>query len=100
MSTAIPTIETTATGTAQRVGQNANDYKKYVVIDTNGVVVDAGQVFHGIDILKDENLEAKEEFFKQLFNAVGMEFKERSPQVKEVKKVNVSELLGKFAKGK
>jgi len=93
----IPTVGTT--GTTGTKGANANDYKKFVIVDTHGNIVEEGGVLNAMDIIKDENLEAKEQFFKELFSMVGLEFKERESVKKTVKKVSPSELLAKFNKG-
>ena len=80
-------------GQASSNGRNAADYRKYVIIDTNGLVFDAGSLFHGFDVIKDDNEQAIVSVYEQLFSAIGMEVKEREPRIKKAKKVDVSKLL-------
>lgn len=92
----IPTTETAET----RLGANKDDYKKFVIVDTEGSLVEKGQVLQSLDIVKDDNLEAKEQFFKEMFAMFGMSFEERQSQVKVVAKgVSPAELLARFNKG-
>lgn len=94
----LPTDNTTNANI--KLGQNKDDYKKFVIVDTAGSLVEKGQVLQGFDIIKDENLEAKEQFFKEMFAMFGFEFKERESVQKVVAKgVSPAELLAKFNKG-
>ena len=95
-----PNVQLPTTETAEKIGTNKNDYKKFVIIDSQGSLVEEGQVLQGFDIIKDDNLEAKEQFFTEMFAMFGMEFKERTANVKVVAKgVSPAELLAKFNKG-
>lgn len=93
----IPSV-TTPTQTEKK-GANKADYEKFVVVDTNGVLVDKGQVAYAMDLIKDENIQNRANFLEELFGAVGMDFKVRETQAREVKSASASDLLKKFAKG-
>ncbi len=93
-----PTIQVPTTNGSTN-GSNATDYEKYVVVDTNGALVGEGQVAYSIDLIKDDTQANRADFLVQLFNAVGMEFKERTPrQDKIAKKVSVANLLKNLGK--
>ncbi len=92
-----PKVQVPTSGTN---GQNSADYEKYVVVDTNGVLVGEGQVAYSLDLIKDGTQEARADFLTQLFGAVGMEFKVRTPRADKVaKKVSVNDILAQVAKG-
>ncbi len=92
-----PKVQVPTSGTN---GQNANDYEKYVIVDTNGVLVGEGQVAYSLDLIKDQTQVARADFLEQLFTAVGMEFKIRTArQDKVAKTVDVNSILAQVAKG-
>ena len=96
MSIQIPNITPTAP-----VGKNAQDYEKFVVVDTNGSLVDAGQVAYGIDLVKDGTLQNRADFLQELFGLVGMEFKVRESRTDKVaKSVSPSDIIAQLAKAK
>lgn len=84
MAITIPSITTPATVT----GKNASDYEKFVVVDTNGSLTEAGRVVYSLDLVKDDTMQPKADFLQELFQLVGMEFKVReartAPTVKAV----------------
>ena len=93
MSIQIPNVQPTST-----VGKNAQDYEKFVVVDTNGSLVDAGQVAYGIDLVKDDTLQNRADFLQELFSLVGMEFKVRESRANKVaKSVSPAELMKAIA---
>ena len=97
----IPTINIPTSASAKKFGQNSEDYNKYVVIDTKGVLVDAGQVVIGFDLLKDDAEEGIKGFIGELFTAVGMTVEERTGrQEKTVKKVSPAEIMKLISAGK
>ena len=85
MSITIPSITNTQPATT---GKNANDYEKFVVVDTAGSLTEAGRVVYTLDLIKDDTLQTKANFLEELFALVGMEFKVReartTPTVKSV----------------
>ena len=84
----LPSVANKATG------KSANDYEKFVVVDTNGSLTEKGRVVYSIDLLKDETLEPKAKFLEELFQLVGMEFKVReSRTTPEVKAVSPKDLI-------
>ena len=86
MPIVIPSITNVATPAP--TGKTANDYEKFVVVDTAGSLTEAGRVAYSIDLIKDDTLQAKANFLDELFGLVGMEFKVReartTPTVKAV----------------
>ena len=91
----IPSINTAPTVT----GKNASDYEKFVVVDTNGSIVEAGQVAYSLDLVKDDSLQAKANFLSELFALVGMEFKVREARTKTVAKTaSVADIMKGLAK--
>ena len=93
MSIQIPNVQPTST-----VGKNAQAYEKFVVVDTNGSLVDAGQVAYGIDLVKDDTLQNRADFLQELFSLVGMEFKVRESRANKVaKSVSPAELMKAIA---
>ena len=96
MSIEIPNVTATSTRTT---GSNVNDYEKFVVVDTNGALVDAGQVAYGIDLIKDDTLQNRADFLQGLFELVGMDFKVREArQDKIAKSVSPADLIAQLAK--
>lgn len=95
MSINIPSINTAPTN----IGKNASDYEKFVIVDTAGSLVDAGSVAYSLDLVKDDSLQAKADFLKDLFDVVGMEFKVREARVRTVAKTaSVAEIMKGLAK--
>ncbi len=93
MSIQIPNVQPSTT-----VGKNAQDYEKFVVVDTAGALVDAGQVAYGIDLVKDDTLQNRADFLQELFSLVGMEFKVRESRANKVaKSVSPAELMKAIA---
>ena len=91
----------TAGQTTKKFGQNTDDYNKYVVIDTKGVLVDNGQVVIGFDLLKDDAEEGIKTFVADLFSAVGMTLEERTGRKeKTVKQVSPAEIMKLISEGK
>ena len=91
MAITIPSI----TNTQQApTGKNANDYEKFVVIDTNGSLTEAGRVAYSLDLIKDDTLQAKANFLEELFALVGMSFEVRqSRTTPTVKAVSPADLI-------
>ena len=99
MSIDIPNV--TATAPATPIGKNAQDYEKFVVVDTTGSLVDAGQVAYGIDLVKDDTLQNRANFLEELFGLVGMEFKVREARANKIAKVaSPMDLIKALNKGK
>ena len=95
MSIEIPNIKPT------QVGKKADDYEKFVVVDTNGRLVGAGEVAYGIDLVKDQTLQNRADFLQLLFQAVDMEFKVRESRADKVaKSVSPADIMAELAKGK
>ena len=96
MSINIPNVQPTTT-----IGKDAKDYEKFVVVDTNGSLVGAGEVAYGIDLIKDDTLQNRADFLQELFSLVGMEFKVRESRTDKVAKaVSPKELMEALRKGK
>ncbi|MCK5848502.1 MAG: hypothetical protein KAH01_04835 [Caldisericia bacterium] len=67
-------------------GKNASDYEKFVVVDTNGSLVEAGKVVYSLDLVKDDTLQNKANFLSELFELVGMDFKVRETRTTQTVK--------------
>ena len=87
--------------TAKKFGQNTEDYNKYVVIDTKGVLLESGQVVLGFDLLKDGAEAGLRDFLKSLFDTVGFNLELRTGrQEKVVKTVDPKDIMKMIAEGK
>lgn len=95
MSINIPSINTATT----TMGKNASDYEKFVIVDTAGSIVEAGQVAYSLDLVKDDSLQNKADFLSELFALVNMEFKVREARLRTVAKTaSVADIMKGLAK--
>ena len=93
-------IPTASNGT-KKFGQNTEDYNKYVVVDTKGVLIAEGQVVLGFDLLKDKAEEGIKTFLEALFETVGFKTELRTGrQEKTVKAVSPQEIMKMIQEGK
>ena len=89
MAIIIPSVTTPAV-----TGKSATDYEKFVVVDTAGSLVEKDRVAYAIDLIKDDNMQAKANFLQELFSLVGMEFKVKEANtIATVKTVSPADLI-------
>lgn len=102
MSTNAPSINIpTASNGTKKFGQNQEDYNKYVVIDSKGVLITEGQVVLGFDLLKDNAESGIKTFLEALFATVGFKTELRTGrQEKQVKAVSPAEIMKMIQEGK
>ena len=98
MSNNIPNLNKAITS---KKATSADDFSKYVVIDTDGLVLDAEQAVHVFDIAKtDPNAQDKLDVITAVWNAQGFEVKLRerqTPVVDQDKKAKFLKKLGNVA---
>ncbi len=94
-------LPTNTNSAGQRLGTDKADYEKFVVVDTNGALGEAGSVAYAFDLVKNKNLQARATFLEKLFGAVGMQVKVREArELADVKEVDPIELMKQYATGK
>jgi len=91
MPITIPSVTNSAPAVT---GKTVADYEKFVVVDVQGSLTEAGRVAYNIDLIKDDTLQTRANFLEELFALVGMEFKVRASRTTPVvKAVSPADLI-------